>query len=307
MEKIVYPIRINKYLAYKNICARREADDLISQKKVKINGKIAILGDKVNENDKVVVDSNVKRDLIYIAFNKPRGIITHSPQEGEKEINHYSFYAVFKASDEFSVKNESQDIGTIQTAYPLGERFALAGKTWEVIELNLKTKTIFVKEIKGISRINWTSPSSIMMHIKIIQKMREVIGGNTAYKYLSDSAVARLEEIRQLSRNAGLVNNTIVPLSRDSYAVFPWIGTRGVVTLSLALMNIGIKNSILLDDISIGLFVTTDKSKGDLFETLLEMKKTQIDKYSFEIDDKTSIPNKYNEHIPNELLRKQFI
>ena len=84
-EEIKYPIRINKYLAYKKICARREADELISQKKVKINGRIAVLGDKVEEKDKVVVE-NFKKDLIYLAFNKPKGVITHSPQLGEKEI-----------------------------------------------------------------------------------------------------------------------------------------------------------------------------------------------------------------------------
>ena len=84
-EEIKYPVRINKYLAHQKICARREADELILQKKVKINGRIAVLGDKVKEKDKVTVEGNSKK-LVYLAFNKPRGIITHSPQNGEKEI-----------------------------------------------------------------------------------------------------------------------------------------------------------------------------------------------------------------------------
>ena len=83
--ELKYPIRINKYLAYKKICARREADELIVQKKVKINGRIAVLGDKVKENDKVDVAGNNKK-LVYLAFNKPKGVITHSPQKGEAEI-----------------------------------------------------------------------------------------------------------------------------------------------------------------------------------------------------------------------------
>ena len=84
-EELKYPVRINKYLAHQKICARREADELILQKKVRINGKIAVLGAKVKETDKVTVDG-VKKDLVYLAFNKPKGIITHSPQQGEKEI-----------------------------------------------------------------------------------------------------------------------------------------------------------------------------------------------------------------------------
>jgi len=85
VEELKFPIRINKYLAHQKVCARREADELILAKKVRINGKIAVLGDKVKENDKVTVD-NFKKDLVYLAFNKPKGIITHTPQNGEKEI-----------------------------------------------------------------------------------------------------------------------------------------------------------------------------------------------------------------------------
>ena len=86
MEEILkYPVRINKYLPHQKICARREADELILAKKVRINGKIAVLGDKVKEKDKVTVD-NFKKEMIYLAFNKPKGVITHSPQQGEKEI-----------------------------------------------------------------------------------------------------------------------------------------------------------------------------------------------------------------------------
>jgi 23S rRNA pseudouridine2604 synthase len=84
-EELKYPARINKYLAFKKVCARREADELIMQGKVKINGKRAVLGAKVNENDKVTVD-NVNKKLVYLAFNKPKGIITHSPEDGEKSI-----------------------------------------------------------------------------------------------------------------------------------------------------------------------------------------------------------------------------
>ena len=85
MEEIKYPVRINKYLALQKICARREADELILQKKVKINDRVAVLGDKVLENDKVVVEK-LNKKLVYLAFNKPKGIITHSPQNEEKEV-----------------------------------------------------------------------------------------------------------------------------------------------------------------------------------------------------------------------------
>lgn len=60
MEKLKFPVRINKYLAYKRRSTRREADELIEKKRVFINGRRAVLGDKVEEWDKVKVKFRVK-------------------------------------------------------------------------------------------------------------------------------------------------------------------------------------------------------------------------------------------------------
>ena len=78
-------MRINKYLAHKNYCTRREADALIVAGKVLINGRKAKLGDQVAETDKVDLHFRAK-NMRYFAYNKARGVITHSPQLGEKEI-----------------------------------------------------------------------------------------------------------------------------------------------------------------------------------------------------------------------------
>lgn len=89
MEKIIYPLRLNRYLALKNLCSRREADELIKKGIVRINGKKAKIGDKINKNDIIDVDMNLKNALksyVYFAYNKPKGIITHSPKEGQKDI-----------------------------------------------------------------------------------------------------------------------------------------------------------------------------------------------------------------------------
>lgn len=83
-----FPMRINKYLALKGYSTRRGADELIEKKKVYINGRIAVLGDKVEETDKVEVKKSGKPSaaLVYAAYNKPRGIITHSASEDEEDI-----------------------------------------------------------------------------------------------------------------------------------------------------------------------------------------------------------------------------
>ena len=77
-----YPVRINKYLALQKISTRRGADELIKEKKVFINGTLALLGSLVNENDKVEVRGHTEKKYSYFAYNKPIGIETASPKEG---------------------------------------------------------------------------------------------------------------------------------------------------------------------------------------------------------------------------------
>ena len=83
------PLRLQKFLSQCGIASRRKAEELIVQGKVKINGKTAVLGDKVMPSDKVYVSG--KRVLLpktkyrYIMLNKPRGFITTmSDERGRK-------------------------------------------------------------------------------------------------------------------------------------------------------------------------------------------------------------------------------
>ena len=73
--------RLNKYISDSGFCSRREADKLIEQNRVKINGQVPELGTKVQVGDRVFVDgkrinavAENKSDRIYIAYNKPIGI-----------------------------------------------------------------------------------------------------------------------------------------------------------------------------------------------------------------------------------------
>lgn len=78
-------MRINRYLALHKYCTRRGADALIEKGLVTINGRAAVLGDKVQENDRVEVKWRQTK-YRYFAFNKPRGIITNVPQGEEEDI-----------------------------------------------------------------------------------------------------------------------------------------------------------------------------------------------------------------------------
>jgi 23S rRNA pseudouridine2604 synthase len=92
----IYPMRINRYLALSNFSSRREADVLIAKGVVMINGKKAKIGDKVNEKDVVTVNAkatDAMKKYVYFAYNKPKGIVTHSPKDGQKSISQVTYSA----------------------------------------------------------------------------------------------------------------------------------------------------------------------------------------------------------------------
>jgi 23S rRNA pseudouridine2604 synthase len=89
--------RINKYLSEVGYCSRRAADKLIEEGKVTINGKVPEMGTKIHAGDEVRVEGKLisppKEEFIYIAFNKPVGIVCTTDDRFEKNniidfINH---------------------------------------------------------------------------------------------------------------------------------------------------------------------------------------------------------------------------
>ena len=83
-------IRINKFLSEIGYCSRRQADKLIEQGKVKVNGQIPLIGTKISSDDKITVNGKVlhvekNKKNIYLAFHKPRGIVCTTDQIREKD------------------------------------------------------------------------------------------------------------------------------------------------------------------------------------------------------------------------------
>ena len=89
MENNQTVTRINKYLSEIGYCSRREADRLIADGRVLVNGEPVEMGLKVSAEDKIVVNgeaiSNPKNKLVYIAFNKPKGIVCTTDTRVEKD------------------------------------------------------------------------------------------------------------------------------------------------------------------------------------------------------------------------------
>lgn len=81
--------RINKYLSEVGYCSRRAADKLIEEGRVTINGKVPEMGTKISSEDTVHIDGKLikdkKDDFVYLAFNKPVGIVCTTDTKVEKD------------------------------------------------------------------------------------------------------------------------------------------------------------------------------------------------------------------------------
>ena len=83
------PVRINKYLSEIGYCSRREADKMIDQGRIVVNGEVIGMGLKVTPEDIIFVDGERIKErnskAVYIAFNKPVGIVCTTDTRVEKD------------------------------------------------------------------------------------------------------------------------------------------------------------------------------------------------------------------------------
>ncbi len=230
-------------------------------------------------------------------------------ERGEAAVNNYEFLAVFSVPDEYSVRCNGEEIGTVQTPFPEGAQFALAGQAWEVTELDKPERRIFVKKVPGISANMWQDTGNEYVHTKVMKMIRDVLRSDEQYAFLDEAAQARLCDIRKACRTAGLGGRgSVVPLTPTSYAVFEFLGTRATAALCYALRQRGFDADVYLSRyFPVCIEVRTIRGIDELCEALSDIRREGADKYSFRIPDNCEIQGKYNDFIPRELLKKQYV
>lgn len=229
--------------------------------------------------------------------------------KGEKITSSFKFYAVFKDSEDFTVRCGSDEIGTITSPPPVGDRFALAGRVWEVTELDVKGRLVFVNAVGGKMEISWPGDYG-EIHTKILKRMKRILSEDTVYPYLKPAAAKRIAETRALVRKTGMLQYPIVHLGGYSYALFPWLGTRAFRTLRKTLYAFKERFKLSAIDYERCYYITFRMEKGTPAE-LYGAIKAKIESDSFNVYElaesgENPIFDKYDEYIPSELLREAY-
>ncbi|WP_405172633.1 DEAD/DEAH box helicase [Paenibacillus sp. FSL H8-0280] len=227
---------------------------------------------------------------------------------GEKIVNNYRFYAVFKDDEEHKVLNGSEEIGSITTVPPPGYCFSLAGKLWKVEEVDHKHKAVYVKSAKGKVDTLWLGAGGDI-HTSVVQKMREVLSDSTIYPYLSPQAVNRLERARRLARESGLLKQVVIPAGGDSMYVLPWVGSKSFRTLE-RLMKHNLSKKLALRSVvpmEPYYFVVSGKvDERTLLAEIMSECRTAEDASALLAEDEAPYLGKYDEFVAPPLIREAF-
>lgn len=149
---------------------------------------------------------------------------------GERIVNSFKFYAVFQENEEYTVRSESQEIGTIVAPPPAGEKIAIAGHVWVVDEVDHKRHLVYCTQVKGkVPAYFGDCPGDI--NTRVLERMRRVLEERCGYSYLMRNASARLAQARRVAAAGGVVEQPLVNLGGDMWCLFPWLGTYAFLAL----------------------------------------------------------------------------
>jgi ATP-dependent Lhr-like helicase len=228
---------------------------------------------------------------------------------GESIVRKFNFYTVFTNNVEYTVRDDSTEIGSIIMPPPAGNQFALAGRTWKVLEIDSRRKTVFVERTQGMARVSWRGGTG-NIHTRILQRMQQVLCENIQYPYLQNNAKERLKEARQLAQSVGLEREHIVLLEGNTCCIFPWTGTVEYRTFE-RFINFFVREA--LDIRSIGgispYFLTVKLGKSNLEELqgeIVSFRNNELTAEDLVAPAEAPKLQKYDEFIPNNLLRKAF-
>ena len=160
-------------------------------------------------------------------------------REGERLVEHYSFFAVFHTPLEYRVVHDVKTLGTLPINAPLAPDLTiiLVGRRWRVVEVHEREGVIeVVPDHTGKPPIFGGDAGDI--HGTVIERMRDVLRSDILPPYLDNSAAQVLSSARAAYQRLGLDKRRIQSLGDDRYILAPWTGTVGTASLAIALASL---------------------------------------------------------------------
>ena len=227
---------------------------------------------------------------------------------GERLVNSFKFYAVFQENEEFTVRSESAELGTIVNPPPPGERVAIAGCCWVVEEVDWKRHSVFVTQVKGrVPAYFGECPGDINTHV--LERMRKALLEHQMYPYLMPNARARITQARHTAEISGAAAKPLINLGGDTWVLLPWLGSYAFLALERLLKikcakELGLKGL----DSSRPYFMqfTMKATEDEFFEVVAAEAESEFEPIELVYPGEVPYFDRYDEFVPDELVRKGF-
>ncbi len=227
---------------------------------------------------------------------------------GERIVNNFKFYAVFQENEEFTVRCGSEELGTIVLPPPPGEKIAIAGHVWIVEEVDRKRHLVYCEQVRGsVPAYFGDCPGDI--NTKVLERMRKALAEDKSYPYLMKNAVVRLAEARHTAANSGAAHDPLICLGGNMWCLLPWLGSYAFLAMERFLkIRCADKLGLKALDSSRPYFIQFKMNVGrdEFFEILAEEEKKPLDPMELVYPDEVPIFEKYDEFLPEELVKKGF-
>ena len=190
-----------------------------------------------------LVDHNLFAQLLRHLGRSDVALIEQAPdgslllgRQGEKLVEHYSFYAVFQTQAEYRIVADSKPLGTlpVMTIYTPGMTIIFSGRRWRITAIHDREKVIEVTADR-VGRPPRFGGGFGPIHDHVVETMKEVFEGVNSPNYLDETAARLLEDARSEFRRLNLDRRTICEIGNRNHILATWVGTIKTSTLALAL------------------------------------------------------------------------
>jgi ATP-dependent helicase Lhr and Lhr-like helicase len=236
-----------------------------------------------------------------VLVQSPDGTLLLGPL-GERTVNHYSFYAAFASQEEYRIFLNGRPLGTIpadQTLY-VDALLIFGGRRWKVSSVDHQQKVIEVVAAAG-GRPPDFSGGAAGVHDRVRAEMRSVLASDVIPRHLSATAATLLSEARDAYVRYHLAELRILQTGQDT-VLFPWAGSRVMVTLAAQLSAAGVEAS------NDGLVITVTKAAAgqvrDQLRALVDAGPADPVALAARVANKASA--KYDEWIEDNLLSADY-
>lgn len=171
--------------------------------------------------------------------------------EGERIVNHYTFYAVFKTPEEFRIVVGNRTLGTlpIDSLIIPNQHIIFGGRRWKALEVDAEKKVIYVESSKGGKPPRFGGVG-MSIHDVVRQEVYKIYSegdyritaGNAKVDFIDDTAKALFDEGVRFFKESDLHSQSVIQQGKDVY-IQTWMGDKVVNTLSTILIQEGFEAS----------------------------------------------------------------